>query len=71
MSAQFFQSTTPSEAQFLKCNDLTVRGAVIANESVSVAGNLSTNGTLGFGPHPSDGAKSGEITLPTSNKQYR
>ena len=42
MSAQFFQSTTPSEAQFLKCNDLTVRGAVIANESVSVAGNLAT-----------------------------
>ena len=63
MSAQFFQSTTPSEAQFLKCNDLTVRGAVIANESVSVAGSISTNGQLSLEANTVP-SFSGKILLP-------
>ena len=49
MSARFFQSDTPQENQYIKCNDLTVRGAVIANESVTVAGNLSTAAGLTVG----------------------
>ena len=49
MSAQFFQSTTPQENQSIRCNDMTVRGSVVANESMSVAGNLSTAAALTVG----------------------
>ena len=63
MSARFFQSSTPSEDQSIKCNDITVRGSVVANESVSVAGNLSTSGVLSLQAN-TDPAVSGTITLP-------
>ncbi len=63
MSAQFFQSSTPQENQSIRCNDLTVRGAMVANESVSVTGNLSTNGTLSFLAN-SNPSVSGKISLP-------
>ena len=52
MSARFFQSDVPQENQYIKCNDLTVRGSVIANESVSVAGGITTNAELGFEDGP-------------------
>ena len=63
MSAQFFQSSTPQENQSIKCNDITVRGAMVANESVSVAGNLSTSGILSLQAN-ADAAVSGKILLP-------
>jgi len=69
MSAQFFQSNTPQENQSIKCNDLTVRGSVVANESVAVAGNLSTNGELSFQPN-SDASVSGKIVLPALPAAY-
>ena len=63
MSARFFQSDTPQENQYIKCNDLTVRGSVIANESVSVAGGITTNAELAFEAN-SDPAVSGTIRFP-------
>ena len=63
MSAQYFQSNTPNEQQIIKCNDLTVRGSVVANESVSVAAGISLNGDLSFEDN-SDPAVSGTIRLP-------
>jgi len=63
MSARFFQSSTPQENQTIKCNDLTVRGAVVANESIAVAKGISLNGELSFEPN-TDGAISGKIQLP-------
>jgi len=63
MSARFFQSSTPSEDQSIKCNDITVRGSVVANETVSVAQGISLNGALSFEDN-TDGAISGKIQLP-------
>ena len=63
MSAQYFQSSTPNEQQIIKCNDLTVRGSVVAEESVAVAKGISLNGALSFEAN-SDPAVSGTITLP-------
>lgn len=63
MSALFYQNAIPQENQSIKCNDITVRGSVIANESVSVAGNISTSGTLSFQAN-ADGAKTGKISFP-------
>jgi len=63
MSAQYFQSNTPTEQQFIKCNDLTVRGSVVANESVTVAEGISLNGALTLAAN-SDPAVSGKIVLP-------
>ena len=40
MSAQYFQSDTPQEQQFIKCGALTVRGALIANKDVAVSGTI-------------------------------
>ena len=36
MSAQFFQSDTPAENQFIKVQDATVRGAITVAESATV-----------------------------------
>jgi len=63
MSAQYFQSNTPNEQQIIKCNDLTVRGSVVANESVAVAKGISLNGDLSFEDN-SDPAVSGTIRFP-------
>jgi len=63
MSARFFQSSTPSEDQSIKCNDITVRGSVIANESIAVAKGISLNGALSFEDN-TNGAVSGTISLP-------
>lgn len=63
MSARFFQSSTPQENQSIKCNDLTVRGSVVANESVSVAGGIALNGALSLETN-SDPAVGGKIVLP-------
>jgi large exoprotein involved in heme utilization and adhesion len=63
MSARFFQSSTPQENQSIKCNDLTVRGSVVANESVSVAEGISLNGALSLEAN-SDPAVGGKIVLP-------
>ena len=64
MSVQFLQSTVPQEAQTIRVNDCVIRGHSTVAEYLTVTGNVSTNGSLGFGPHPSDASKSGEITLP-------
>ena len=63
MSARFFQSDTPQENQYIKCNDLTVRGSVVANESVAVAKGISLNGALSFEDN-TDPAVSGQIYFP-------
>ena len=63
MSARYFQSSTPNENQSIKCNDITVRGSVVANESVSVAQGISLNGALSFEDN-TDPAVSGTIQLP-------
>jgi hypothetical protein len=63
MSVQFLQSTTPQENQTIRVNDCIVRGNIIANNDVSVAGNLSTTGILSFQANI-DGAVSGQIQLP-------
>ena len=63
MSARYFQSSTPNENQSIKCNDITVRGAVIANESVSVAQGVSLNGALSLDAN-SVANVSGKIILP-------
>ena len=63
MSAQYFQSSTPNEQQIIKCNDLTVRGSVVAEESVAVAKGISLNGDLSFEDN-SDPAVSGTIKFP-------
>ena len=63
MSAQYFQSDTPQEQQFIKCGALTVRGALIANKEVAVAGGITTNGELSFEAN-TDPAVSGKIKLP-------
>ena len=64
MSVQFLQSTVPQESQTIRVNDCIIRGHGTVAEYLTVTGNLSTNGSLGLGPHPSDASKSGEITLP-------
>ena len=69
MSAQYFQSNTPTEQQSIKCNDLTVRGSVVANEAVSVAKGISLNGALSFEAN-SDPSVSGKITLPALPAAY-
>ena len=63
MSAQYFQSNTPTEQQFIKCGALTVRGAVVANESVAVEKGISLNGALSFEDNTNP-AVSGTVTLP-------
>ena len=63
MSAQYFQSDTPTEQQSIRCNDLTVRGSVVANESVAVANGISLNGALTFDAN-TDPAVSGTVSLP-------
>ena len=67
MSAQYFQSDTPQEQQFIKCGALTVRGALIANKDVAVQGGITTNGSLQFEAN-SDAAVSGTIQLPALTK---
>ena len=69
MSAQFFQSSIPQENQSIKCNDITVRGSVVANESVAVAKGISLNGALSFEAN-TDPAVSGTITLPALPAAY-
>ena len=69
MSAQYFQSNTPNEQQIIKCNDLTVRGSVVANESVAVAKGISLNGALSFEAN-TDPAVSGTIRLPALPAAY-
>ena len=64
MSAQYFQSDTPQEQQFIKCGALTVRGGLLANKDVAVQGGISTNGGLFFEPNASDAAVSGTISFP-------
>ena len=49
MSALFYQNAVPQENQSIRCNDITVRGSVVANESVTVTGNLSTAAGLTVG----------------------
>jgi hypothetical protein len=34
MSALFYQNAVPQENQSIKCNDITVRGSVVANEII-------------------------------------
>jgi hypothetical protein len=63
MSALFYQNAVPQENQSIKCNDITVRGSVVANESVSVAAGIALNGGLTF-ENNADGALQGKISLP-------
>tara|TARA_R110002049_G_scaffold85258_1_gene216813 strand:- start:3671 stop:4210 length:540 start_codon:yes stop_codon:yes gene_type:complete len=63
MSARFFQSSTPSEDQSIKCNDLRVRGSVVADETVAVAKGISLNGELSFEENAVKSI-SGKIVLP-------
>tara|TARA_R110000751_G_scaffold239889_1_gene340553 strand:+ start:501 stop:1016 length:516 start_codon:yes stop_codon:yes gene_type:complete len=63
MSALFYQNAVPQENQSIKCNDITVRGSVVANESVAVAKGISLNGALSFEDN-TDPAVSGTIQLP-------
>jgi hypothetical protein len=64
MSIRLLQSNTPQEyIQTIKVNDITVRGNVVANNSVSVAGGITTNAELAFEAN-TDGAVSGKIMLP-------
>ena len=63
MSVQFLQSSTPQENQSIKCNDITVRGAVVANETVAVAKGISLNGGLSFETN-TDGTITGKIQVP-------
>ena len=63
MSIRLLQSTTPQENQSIRVNDLTVRGNVVANNGVDVAGGISLNGALSFEPNI-NGAVSGTIQLP-------
>ena len=67
MSAQFFQSSIPQENQTIKCNDLPVRGSVVANESLAVAKGISLNGALSFEAN-TDPSVSGTILLPAMTK---
>ena len=69
MSAQYFQSDTPQEQQFIKCGALTVRGALVANKDVAVAGGITTNGSLSFEAN-TDPAVSGKIRLPALPAAY-
>ena len=69
MSAQYFQSDTPQEQQFIKCGALTVRGALVANKNVAVQGGITTNGALSFEDN-SDPAVSGTIRLPALPATY-
>jgi len=66
MSAQYFQSDTPQEQQFIKCGALTVRGALVANKDVTVAGGITTNGELSVEAN-SDPLISGKIKFPAMN----
>lgn len=63
MSVRFLQSNTPQENQTIKCNDITVRGSVVANESVSVANGISLNGELSFQAN-TDATRTGKIQFP-------
>ena len=63
MSALFYQNAVPQENQSIKCNDITVRGSVVANETVSVAKGISLNGALSFEDN-TDPKVSGKISLP-------
>tara|TARA_R110000851_G_scaffold3212_3_gene13089 strand:- start:359 stop:874 length:516 start_codon:yes stop_codon:yes gene_type:complete len=63
MSALFYQNAVPQENQSIKCNDITVRGSVVANESVAVAKGISLNGALSFEDN-TDPAVSGQIYFP-------
>ena len=67
MSALFYQNAIPQENQTIKVNDLTVRGNVVANNSVSVQGGITTNAELAFEAN-SDPAVSGTIKLPAMTK---
>ena len=67
MSALFYQNAIPQENQTIKVNDLTVRGNMVANNSVSVQGGITTNAELGFEAN-SDPAVSGKIILPAMTK---
>ena len=63
MSALFYQNAIPQENQTIKVNDLTVRGNVVANNSVSVQGGITTNAELAFEAN-SDPSVSGKIIFP-------
>ena len=45
MSARYFQSSTPNENQSIQCNDITVRGSVVANEILLPAMTVYVQGT--------------------------
>ena len=69
MSAKFFQSDTPQENQFIKCNDITCRGHLVIDEYATVGGNLtvtgseSVSGTFTMAAN-TDVTVGGTITLP-------
>jgi hypothetical protein len=63
MSAQYFQSDTPQQQQFIKCGALTVRGALLANEGIDCAKGISLNGALSLEDNTAP-AVSGTILLP-------
>ena len=64
MSIRLLQSNVPQEyIQTIKVNDLTVRGNVVANNTVSVQGGITTNAELGFEAN-SSASVSGTIRLP-------
>ena len=69
MSAKFFQSDTPQENQFIKCNDITCRGHLVIDEYATVGGNLTVTGAETVGgtftlAAASDPAAWGKIVLP-------
>ena len=63
MSIRLLDSNIPKEDQSVKCNDLTVRGSVVCNESVAVQQGISLNGGLSFEDN-SNGALTGKIDFP-------
>lgn len=69
MSAKFFQSDTPQENQFIKCNDITCRGHLVIDEYATVGGNLTVTGAETVGgaltlAANTDVTVGGTITLP-------
>jgi hypothetical protein len=63
MSALFYQNAIPQENQSIKCNDITVRGSVVANENVSVVGGITTNAEIALEAN-SNPLVSGKIIFP-------
>jgi len=71
MSAQFFQSNTPTETQSIKCNDLTVRGNLAAVNGLSAA-SITTSGNIQTtaGNLISAGLLTGKVTFQPLPVQY-